>query len=165
MMTAAHPARAQNYYNEDTAPAAGSDADSQADAGAQGADVPASHTVVVTSIEKCYAQLSRADALDIEQHYLKPYEECQRRLALKLKQQHNVKAGQRKTGASARSEVVTPQYLPQNQGAPNQNIPNQNSDGPPDNPGRAAPPLSDEGLYYRVQKNKLPQPPPADNGQ
>jgi hypothetical protein len=45
----------------------------------------AANTFTVTSIEKCYAQLSREDALDIQKNYIKPYQECRRRLVLKLK--------------------------------------------------------------------------------
>jgi hypothetical protein len=126
------PARAQTgYYNADTPPAAAEEDDS----------APASHTVVVTSIEKCYVQLGPAETLDIEKNYTKPYEECQKRLALKLKAQQQLKAGQQKSSNVApATDATAPKTAPQNAPAPD-----------------ASPP--DEGLYYRVQKDPLP---PAD---
>ena len=132
-LLAATPAFAQGYYNEDSAPAAPS-----ANSAIPQAEVPTSHSFIVTSIEKCYAQLGHADALDIQQHFVKPYEECQRRLAIKTQQEHELKAGQQKN-------AKTP--------------PAQNPDAPP-----AVQPLSDQGLYFRVQKNALPPPPsPPDD--
>ena len=47
-------------------------------------EIPSAKSYTVTSIEKCYAQLSREEALDIQQNYIKPYGECTRRLALKM---------------------------------------------------------------------------------
>ena len=127
-LLAAAPAFAQGYYNEDSAPAAAS-----ANSAIPQAEVPTSHSFIVTSIEKCYKQLGHADALDIQQHFVKPYEECQRRLSIKTQQEHELKAGQQKKPPPA-----------------------QNA---PDNPP-AVQPLSDQGLYFRVQKNALPPPPP-----
>jgi hypothetical protein len=138
----APPAHAQTgYYNASEKPAA-------ADSGSSDAKetAPTAHNFVVTSIEKCYAQLGHAEAMDIEQHFVKPYQECQRRLALKIKQQHEVKPGQQKT--------VTPQ---------NGSSQNSTMQSPPDNPASAPAPLTDEGLYYRVQKNTLPPPPSEDD--
>jgi len=132
------------YFNQDSSPPAvgGSDDDSAA-------HETGGHTVVVTSIAKCYAQLGHAEELDIEQHYTMPYEECQHRLALKIKQDHEAKAGQQKNTGSSQGAAN-----PQTSGAPAATV-----QSPPDNPP-AGPPLSDEGLYYRVQKNVLPPPPP-----
>ena len=52
----------------------------------------------VTSIQKCYDLLSREDVLDIQQNYVKPYKECQRRAALELKkkQKEKIKADAKK---------------------------------------------------------------------
>ncbi len=91
-LTAA-PARAQtDYYNADTAPPAAA-ADDDAGGMPEAATVEKSHTVIVTSIEKCYAQIGRAATLEIERNFTKPYEECRKRLALKLKAQQQLKAG------------------------------------------------------------------------
>jgi hypothetical protein len=127
----AAPAWAQTgYYNDDQSGAASPD-----DAAAS-----QSHTVIVTSIEKCYAQLGYAERMDIEQHFEKPYEECQRRLALKIKQQQQLKAGQVKNTNNA-----------QGAGAANTNDP-----PPAKNPPEAAPAApANEGSYYRVQKDPL----------
>jgi hypothetical protein len=64
----------------------------------------------VTSVDKCYAQLSREDALDIQKNYTKPYQECQRRLALKLKNEKwsKNKPGT-KTGDSQDSQPKNPE--------------------------------------------------------
>lgn len=45
----------------------------------------------VTSIQKCYERLGREETLDIQKGYIKPYQECQRRLALKLKKEREEK--------------------------------------------------------------------------
>ncbi len=96
---------AGNYYNADAppeaeapaaeAPAATDDAETAADLNAISAiEKPQpSHNFVVTSVSKCYAKLDRKDALEIQRSYIKPYEECQRRLAAKIKKDQNVKAG------------------------------------------------------------------------
>lgn len=44
------------------------------------------NSFTVTSVEKCYAALSPEDALDIQRNYIKPYQECRRRLELKEKE-------------------------------------------------------------------------------
>jgi hypothetical protein len=54
------------------------------------------NSFTVTSIQKCYAQLSHEDALEIQQNYIKPYEECQRRLVLKQKKEQVIKTGNTK---------------------------------------------------------------------
>jgi hypothetical protein len=130
------PAHAQTgYYNIDQKPAAAADADTDKAA-------PAAHSFVVTSIEKCYAQLGHTEAVDIEQHFDKPYEECQRRLALKIKQQHEIKPGQQKTVTATSPIGASPNAAP--------------AVDPAQPPVPA--PLNDEGLYFRVQKNALPSP-------
>jgi len=128
------------YYNADQKPAT---ADADADKA-----VPAAHNFVVTSIGKCYAQLGHDETMDIERHFDKPYQECQRRLALKIKQQHEVKPGQQQKSVSATSPIGAPQQLPPDPTQP---------------PASATAPLSDEGLYYRVQKNSLTPPPSEDD--
>ena len=50
----------------------------------------------VTSIQKCYESLGKEDALDIQKNYLKPYQECQRRLMLKLQSKQEAKPGEAK---------------------------------------------------------------------
>ncbi len=56
----------------------------------------------VTSIQKCYQQLSREEALEIQNNFIKPYKECHRRLALqKLKKQES-------PPISAPKEVIEP---------------------------------------------------------
>jgi hypothetical protein len=116
-------ARAQNYYNADQPPPA------------QAQETGASRTFVVTSIEKCYAQLARADVLDIQKNYLRPYEECKKRLAAKIRAEQKLKAGEEK-GAARKEEAKDAA------------------------PAAAAPPPA--GGFYRVQKPKKPDaPPPA----
>jgi hypothetical protein len=172
-LLAATPAYAQGHYSIDPDAASPAADDADDNASAEERAPPPSHTIVVTSIEKCYAEIGHAEAMDIEQHYTAPYEECQRRLALKVRQQQTAKPGQQHSATvTPQSAVITPTAPPP---APMpQNPPPQNSivPGPPDNPGTAVPgtpnapiaaPLSDEGLYYRVQKNALPQSPPVDN--
>ena len=56
----------------------------------------------VTSIQKCYSLLSREDVLDIQQNYIKPYKECQRRVALELKKKQKEKI---KTDAKKKSSL------------------------------------------------------------
>ena len=98
------PAGAQeNYYNPGKLavdnPARGETPDAQGgfvgtEAPVAGQEVDAAKTFTVTSIQKCYAQLGREDALEIQKNYVKPYQECQRRLALKLKKTPGMKAGE-----------------------------------------------------------------------
>ena len=136
------PAKAQsNYYNtdkqDDEQPAAAADDDA----------APPSHTVMVTSIEKCYAQLDRAETVDIERNFIKPYEECQRRLAIKLKKKQQIKVApdsKDKAAPAASKEAAA-------------------KDAPADakeEPKDAAPPPAEadfpSGGFYRVQKNPLP---------
>jgi hypothetical protein len=120
----AAPALAQNYYNADApspdnpaaappaaetpaAPAPAAAAPAPAENPVQEIDAPPTldeayeaqapaggHTVVVTSLKKCYTQLGREEALEIETKYTKPYEECQKRLAAKVKRDQQLKAGQ-----------------------------------------------------------------------
>lgn len=52
---------------------------------------PPARSVVVTSVQKCYAQLSREEALEIQKNFVKPYQECQKRLAAKLKKKQEKK--------------------------------------------------------------------------
>jgi hypothetical protein len=72
----------ENYYNVD----AEKQEESVTPSGTQ--------TVLVTSVQKCYAQLKHEDVLDIRKNYTKPYYECQRRLALKIKEKQQAKAGE-----------------------------------------------------------------------
>ncbi len=89
-----------NYYNagEADTPAATEEAP------------PPLQTFTVTSISKCYAALSRADALDIQRNFIKPYQECQRRLALQLKKKQQQ---QSKDGAAKDKPAETPASAPQ----------------------------------------------------
>ncbi|MCE9506700.1 MAG: hypothetical protein K8R48_00075 [Alphaproteobacteria bacterium] len=103
MIRLAVPAAAQeNYYNssqqEENRPPADKNPETRKDAAA--VKTPAAeqesapvNSFTVTSIQKCYAQLSHEDALEIQQNYSKPYDECQRRLALKLKNEQEKKPG------------------------------------------------------------------------
>jgi len=50
--------------------------------------------ITVTSIQKCYERLDRKDALEIQRGYTKPYQECRRRLSLKLQKEQGHKAGE-----------------------------------------------------------------------
>lgn len=54
---------------------------------------PGGHSVVVTSLGKCYAALGHAEEYEIRRNFVKPYEECERRLALKRKKEQSAKAG------------------------------------------------------------------------
>ncbi len=36
---------------------------------------------VVTSVQKCFDMLQRSDIIDIQKNFVKPYEECHRRVA------------------------------------------------------------------------------------
>lgn len=86
------PAAAQvNYYSGDAAP--------PAPAGDGGGEVPAAKSAVVTSLQKCYAQLGREEALEVQMNYIKPYQECQRRLARKLKEKQQAAAGEKAAAA------------------------------------------------------------------
>jgi len=70
-----------NYYNADKAAAKASMEDPPEKA----------KSFTVTSIKKCYDLLSREDVLDIQQNYIKPYKECQRRVALQIKKKQKEK--------------------------------------------------------------------------
>lgn len=48
-------------------------------------DIATAKTLTITSLQKCYDQISHEDALDIQRNYIKPWQECRRRLSLKLK--------------------------------------------------------------------------------
>jgi hypothetical protein len=86
-----------NYFN----------ADAEEETAAPEAQIPAedpappSRSFTVTSIGKCYAQLSREDRLDIQRNFIKPYQECQHRLALKLKK----KAGEKTEEAKDKKDA------------------------------------------------------------
>ena len=141
------PAQAQtNYYNADQQPAA------SGSAAAENENAPPSHTVVVTSIQKCYAQLGHAEALDIERNFVKPYEECQRRLVIKLKKQQQLKVAHDKdTGTSKDTNNLKDGDTSKDTDAPKDA---KDSNDTPE----AAPAVN--GGFYRVQKN--PVPPPAN---
>jgi hypothetical protein len=84
LLSQAAPAAAQNnYYNPGDAVEKKQEA--PAEAGEE------SKTLTITSIQKCYDQLTRKDALDIQKNYIKPYQECQRRLELKIKKEQWLK--------------------------------------------------------------------------
>lgn len=51
------------------------------------AETATAKTLTVTSLQKCYDRLDREDALDIQRNYIKPWQECQRRLSLKMKKE------------------------------------------------------------------------------
>ena len=79
------PAAAQiNYYNPGMQKER---ADDPSDSGPG-----ATKTLTVTSIDKCYAHLSRKDVLEIQRNFIKPYQECQRRVALLPKKDPGHKA-------------------------------------------------------------------------
>ncbi|MFH1158021.1 MAG: hypothetical protein V1721_03945 [Pseudomonadota bacterium] len=87
-----------NYYNADDAMAA-----EPAEAPEDPPEKARSFTV--TSIQKCYDLLSREDVLDIQQNYIKPYQECQRRAALNLKKkQEEKKAADAKDESSSKKQ-------------------------------------------------------------
>jgi hypothetical protein len=54
---------------------------------------PKAQSFVVTSLSKCLDQLDPADAAEIRKSFVKPYQECQARLAEKLAQEKQKKAG------------------------------------------------------------------------
>ena len=84
------PASAQkNYHNIDKT-------------GAEETSPKRAKSYTVTSIQKCYSLLSREDVLDIQQNYIKPYKECQRRVALELKKKQKEKI---KTDAKKKSSL------------------------------------------------------------
>jgi hypothetical protein len=93
----------ENYYNpslqEENRPVADKNTDAQKPAAdikipdAEQQEPAAANSFTVTSIQKCYAQLKHEDALEIQKNYIKPYEECQRRLAQKLKNEQEKKPG------------------------------------------------------------------------
>ena len=94
-----HPAFAQaNYYNADQ-----DDTDTAVTPGEEEAPQPT--TLTVTSIEKCYKQIGREDALDIQRNFVKPYQECQRRLALKLKKATEKPVPETKKDAKPEPEI------------------------------------------------------------
>ena len=70
-----------NYYNADEAEEKASTE----------APLEKAKSFTVTSIQKCYDLLSREDVLDIQQNYIKPYKECQRRVALQIKKKQEEK--------------------------------------------------------------------------
>jgi hypothetical protein len=53
----------------------------------EGSGIDGGHSVIVTDVEKCYSQLDPVTAATIRDTYVKPYEECQRRLSEKTLQQ------------------------------------------------------------------------------
>jgi hypothetical protein len=92
-----------NYYNPDLEEAKAPAKDKTPDAeAAPPEEKEGPKTLTITSIEKCYAQLSREDALDIQKNFIKPYQECQRRLALKLKSPPQTKGAQDHPAESSR---------------------------------------------------------------
>jgi len=92
----------ENYYNAETGAQAAAEAPDEAAAGEEYAgdeeQLPEIETpqpaksFTVTSIQKCYERLGREETLDIQKNFIKPYQECQRRLALKLKKEREEKA-------------------------------------------------------------------------
>jgi hypothetical protein len=91
-LSPAHAGAQGNYYNADEPAAATEGGGKESGEG----EKQASNSYVVTSIQKCYAQLGREEALDIQKNYIKPYQECQRRLAEKYKKEHDKKPGDEK---------------------------------------------------------------------
>lgn len=55
------------------------------DVAADAEDMPAAHSHVVTSVQKCLDQLPPAEAAEVRKNYLKPYQECMARLSYKKK--------------------------------------------------------------------------------
>jgi hypothetical protein len=145
-------ARAQSHYINADDQSAEDDADVEA-------APPAAHSIVVTSIQKCYAQLSHEEVLDIESNFVKPYEECKKRLAIKLKKKNSLKAGEQKEPAAKKHKPKETDGEAQDQ---------EQAQPPADETQAGAqddkPPSS--GGFYRVQKNSLPagrKPPPDNN--
>lgn len=65
--------------------------------------------ITVTSVGKCYQQIGRAEAVEIQKNFIKPYRECQRRLALQIK-----KSQEKKTAAPpAQEETIPPKQAPE----------------------------------------------------
>ncbi|MBI3440570.1 MAG: hypothetical protein HY052_02000 [Proteobacteria bacterium] len=90
IVAAAH----DNYYNSSQHDDAAPSPDQNTDMLSPDQTKPeAAKTLTVTSIQKCYSQLSRQDALDIQRNYIKPYQECRRRLELKLQKKPLTKDG------------------------------------------------------------------------
>ena len=52
------------------------------------------NSFTVTSIEKCYQALPPDEALEIQKNYIKPYQECRKRLELKEKEKKKLSAGE-----------------------------------------------------------------------
>ena len=102
--------RAQtDYYNADTSrppPRRDDDAAGMPEA----ATVEKSHTVVVTSIEAARGGAESPVPLRarLSRILTKPYEECQRRLALKIKSQQQLKAGQTERFIRLRKSAKAP---------------------------------------------------------
>lgn len=111
-----------NYYNADVPPAPAA------------APEPTSRTVTVTSVEKCYAQLPAEDVIDIKTNFVKPYEECQKRLMRKLKADRTLKAGEVK--------APVPPTAPANPAVP-----------AVDSPAAPAVETGAGGGFFRVQKS------------
>lgn len=63
-------------------------------------------SVIVTSLQKCLAQLDPESALDVQQNYLKPYQECRARLYRKLQE--------RKTASAQKEAVAATPETPRN---------------------------------------------------
>lgn len=68
-------------------------------------DFPPARNAVVTSLKKCLEKLDPEDVIDIRKNYMKPYQECQHRLQMKL---------QRKKTASALKEAPPQAETPRN---------------------------------------------------
>ncbi|MDE1151391.1 MAG: hypothetical protein PW788_02545 [Micavibrio sp.] len=108
----------------DAPDATSDDANAAPDDGADGTDnadnspviLPAQSSVV-TSIDTCLNQLDPADAAEIRNSYIKPYQECQSRLAAKLAKKKTAKVTTQKNGLEAESprnfvRVQTPKTAP-----------------------------------------------------
>lgn len=89
-----------NYYNATTSLSSPEKAEETEET----EDLPPVKNFTVTSLKKCYAQLSRDEVVDIQKNYIKPYQECQRRVALKLQKKQTEKAADVKEKSSYSSD-------------------------------------------------------------
>lgn len=91
------PAQAEENYRNPIKQAEEQATPKQGTGNATDSDTPEpAKTFTVTSIRKCYDRLGREDVLDIQRNFIKPYQECQRRLSLLLQKEQQQKAGETK---------------------------------------------------------------------
>lgn len=106
-------AQAENYYNPTKAAAERLEAQRKLkEAIPEETVTGGGQFMTVTSVQKCYDLLETEEALDVQRNYIRPYQECKRRLSVKLQKKKSVAPADQKLDQKQEEPVedASPNY-------------------------------------------------------